>query len=461
MLFSAITYFLSNNLSDEQYSSQDMLMEYQLFVLYQMMAEDWNKNPNDTVNIKKDLNRMNLSAFWGVYDDINKNQILDLGQDTLLHSWSHNLSNIQNYDSFNYQYYESVGDNQVLADTLHMPNFKDPYASYGFFGPNQLPASFMEFPINNNKSEIIGYWLITDYPLPRDISWPEIILFIALVFILSFTFIIIRQFLAPIQNIITHVKKLKRGTLHAQLPISSNDEFGTLTEAINKMTEDINLLVTQKQNLLIDVSHELKTPLTRLKFIVANMKLSAEKTVSLNKEINFLQDMISNMLLSDKLSTPYIEDLEKKEIDLKNLIQHACDMFYKIEKKLKITENSELNLIVNVDPYKLSLAIKNLIDNALKYGDPNKLIELSVANKKNTVEICVTDFGAGIKKEQIDKIIQPLYRGRAAKAQSKSGFGLGLAITKKIVEAHKGLLKIESQEGQGSSFIIVIPKGGV
>ncbi|MDC0145543.1 HAMP domain-containing histidine kinase [bacterium] len=452
---------MSNNLNDEQYSSQDMLMEYQLFVLYQMMAEDWNKNPNDTVTIKKDLNRMNLSAFWGVYDDINKNQILDLGQDTLLRSWSHNLSNIQNHDAFNYQYYESVGDNQVLADTLRMPNFKDPYASYGFFGSNQLPASFMEFPTNNNKSEIIGYWLITDYPLPRDISWPEIILFVALVFILSFTFIIIRQFLAPIQSIITHVKKLKRGTLHAQLPISSNDEFGTLTEAINKMTEDINLLVTQKQNLLIDVSHELKTPLTRLKFIVANMGLSSEKTISLNKEINFLQDMISNMLLSDKLSTPYIEDLEKKEIALKNLIQHACDMFYQIEKKLTITENSELNLIVNVDPYKLSLAIKNLIDNALKYGDPNKLIELSVVNKKNDVEICVTDFGVGIKKEQIDKIIQPLYRGRAAKAQSNSGFGLGLAITKKIVEAHKGLLKIESQEGQGSSFILVIPKGGV
>jgi len=451
---------LSNNLNDEKYSSQDMLMEYQLFVLYQIMAEEWNKTPNDIKKITKDLNRMNLSAFWGIYDDINKNQVLDLNKDTLLNSWSYNLSNIQNDSLFHYKHYESVGDNQVLADTLNIQNFKDPYASYGFFGPNQLPASFMEFPINN-KSQIIGYWLITDYPLPRDISWPEIVLIFALIFILSLTFIIIRQFLMPIQNIITHVKKLKRGTLHAKIPVTSNDELGKLSATINKMTEDMNLLVNQKQNLLIDVSHELKTPLTRLKFIVANMKLSAEDAISLNKEINFLQDMISNMLLSDKLSTPYIEDLEKKEISLQVLIQNACDMFYQIDTKLNVTKNSDLTSIIVVDPYKLSLAIKNLIDNALKYGDPNKLIELSVCNKNNTIEICVQDFGKGIKKEQIDKIIQPLYRGRLAKQKNKSGFGLGLAITKKIVEAHKGLLKIESQEGKGSKFIIVIPKEGV
>jgi len=227
------------------------------------------------------------------------------------------------------------------------------------------------------------------------------------------------------------------------------------------MTEDINLLVNQKQNLLIDVSHELKTPLTRLKFIIANMELSSEDAIALNKEINFLQDMISNMLLSDKLSTPYIEDLEKKEIRLETLIQNACDMFYQIDKKLKVTKNSDLTIHIMADPYKLSLAIKNLIDNALKYGDPNKLIELSVYNKNNTIEICVQDFGVGIKKEQINKIIKPLYRGRAAKEKNKTGFGLGLAITKKIVEAHDGILKIESQEGKGSKFILVIPMRGV
>ena len=95
-----------------------------------------------------------------------------------------------------------------------------------------------------------------------DISWPEIILIGSLIAILSFTFLIIRSFLAPIQIMIQHVKRLKRGTLSERIPITTNDELGELSDTINKMTEDINILVNQKQNLLIDVSHELKTPLT-------------------------------------------------------------------------------------------------------------------------------------------------------------------------------------------------------
>ena len=453
--FSAITYFLSNNLSKAQYSSQDMLLEYQNFVLYQMMVQKWNDNLNDKEQIINDLKQMNLSSYVGIYHDVNQNNELDLNIDTLIDSWAYR----QNEQLFDYNDYERHGIYQMLADSLGLESaITLPYASYGFFGINQLPATFVEFPAKDNKQQVVGYWLITDYPLPADISWPEIVLAFALIVILSLTFIIIRGFLQPIQNIIRHVKKLKRGTLNEKIPVTSNDELGKLSETINKMTEDINLLVNQKQNLLIDVSHELKTPLTRLKFIVANMQLNAEDNTSLNKEINFLQDMISNMLLSDKLSTPYIEDLEKKEIVLEKLIQNACDMFYQIEKKLKIIKNSDINSTIIADPYKLSLAIKNLIDNALKYGSPKKLIELTVYNKNKSIEICVQDFGEGIKKEQINEIIKPLYRGRAAKEKNKTGFGLGLAITKKIVEAHDGVLKIESQEGKGSKFIIVLPK---
>ena len=453
--FSAITYFLSNNLSKAQYSSQDMLLEYQNFVLYQMMVQKWNDNLNDKEQIINDLKQMNLSSYVGIYHDVNQNNELDLNIDTLIDSWAYR----QNEQLFDYNDYERHGIYQMLADSLGLESaITLPYASYGFFGINQLPATFVEFPAKDNKQQVVGYWLITDYPLPADISWPEIVLAFALIVILSLTFIIIRGFLQPIQNIIRHVKKLKRGTLNEKIPVTSNDELGKLSETINKMTEDINLLVNQKQNLLIDVSHELKTPLTRLKFIVANMQLNTEDNININKEINFLQDMISNMLLSDKLSTPYIEDLEKTEIILEKLIQSACDMFYQIDQKLKVIKNRDLGSVIIADPYKLSLAVKNLIDNALKYGNPKKLIELTVYNKNKSIEICVQDFGEGIKKEQINEIIKPLYRGRAAKEKNKTGFGLGLAITKKIVEAHDGVLKIESQEGKGSKFIIVLPK---
>ena len=456
LVFAGITYFLSNTLSDSQYSAQDMLMEYQNFVLYQMMVEDWNQTLDQKQKIINDLQRMNLSAYIGIYADINKNQELDLGIDTLLNSWSYH----QNKSTFDVLEYDSIGDNLVLGDSLGLgQNNPQTYASYGFFGPTQLPATFVEFPSFTNSEEIVGYWLITDYPLPPDISWPEIVLIGALIAILTFTFLIIRTFLSPIQTMIRHVQQLKRGTLNERIPITSNDELGELSYTINKMTEDINVLVSQKQNLLIDVSHELKTPLTRLKFIVANMSLTKEDKQSLDREINFLKDMISNMLLSDKLSTPYIEDLEKEEIKLGDLIKSAYDMFYQLEQKLKLYDYDETITLV-VDPYKMSLAIKNLIDNALKYGGSNQLIELSINNSDKELEIAVTDFGAGIAKEQVDEITKPLYRGRAAEGKNKTGFGLGLAITKKIVEAHNGKLIIQSKINEGSTFVISLPKKG-
>jgi len=433
-------------------------MEYQNFVLYQIMTEEWNNEINNKERIIADLKRMNLSAYIGIYDDINNNQELDLNIDTLLSAWTYH----QNKEAFNYNDYENHGVYQVLADSLGVTqDSPPPYASYGFFGAEQLPATFIEFPLKDSPKKIVGYWLITDYPLPADISWPEIILVFSVILMLSLTFVIIRAFLRPIQIMVRHVERLKAGTLNKKIPINRNDDLGELSHTINKMTSDINTLINQKQNLLIDVSHELKTPLTRLKFIVANMKLNEIDTIAINKEINFLQAMISNMLLSDKLSTPYIEDLEKKEVYLEDLIQKACDMFYQIESKLKIINETGENPILLLDKYKMMLAIKNLIDNALKYGNPNKLIELIIKINHNTIELVVKDFGKGISKEQINEIIKPLYRGRAAKEKSKTGFGLGLAITKKIVEAHSGQLKINSKINAWSEFRIILPKEGI
>ena len=454
-MFATITYFLSNRLTESQYSAQDMLIEYQNFVLYEIMTQSWNNNINDKQAIIRDLQQMNLSAYIGIFDDLNNNQELDLNIDTLLSSWVYQ----QNKDNFDYNDYERHGVYQVLADSLGISNnLVSPYASYGFFGEMQLPATFIEFPSKEKQSQMVGYWLITDYPLPPDISWPEIVLIFSVFLILSVTFLIIRTFLRPIQIMIKHVKRLKRGTLNTVIPVTTNDELGELSHTINKMTQDINTLINQKQNLLIDVSHELKTPLTRLKFIVANMQLTEKDTKNINKEINFLQDMISNMLLSDKLSTPYIEDLDKKNILLSDLIKNACDMFYQTEQKLKIINSSNINPLLFVDNYKMTLAIKNLIDNALKYSDPDKLVELSINEHEKSIEVCVKDFGAGITKEQINKIIKPLYRGRAAKEKNKTGFGLGLAITKKIVEAHEGQLKINSIINEWSEFVIILPK---
>ena len=419
-----------------------------------MMAENWRHDLEQPENIITDLNRMELSAYAGIYQDINQNGTVDFSIDSLIQLWAYR----QDTTSFDYLNYWSAGDKDFIVDSLQLePLVKTPYISYGLYGENEIPAHFLEFPIKNNQ--IIAYWLIADYPLPVDRDWPSIILPISIIIILSLVFWIISSFLYPIKLMQQHVRDLKKGSLNKKIDVTSTDELGELASTINQMTADINLLINQKDDLLLDVSHELKTPLTRLKFILANTPIEEQYKTKLNKEINMLKDMISNMLLSDKLSTPYIEDLDKSWVEIERLIKETCDMFYKIEEKMVIKNLLKTSKKIKIDKYRISLAIKNLIDNALKYTEQKvSLIELIITEDQNNVYFTVKDFGIGMHKEQIKKIIKPLYRGRTAKEKSKSGFGLGLAITKKIIEAHEGQLKITSVINKGSEFTLSIPK---
>ncbi len=408
-------------------------------------------------SIARDLKSLQQMAYVAIIEDSNNNSTVDFDEDTIIDT----INYMNPLVPFNYQHYTSYMDAPTLSqDYLNIDKYTNwvSYGEYyvqdGYRGTSNLPAIFVEYPIKTNQFLVV--WFVTDYDLEWDIYWPAIIVPISIVILMSVLFMIINSFLYPIQLIRRHVINLKKGNLNSLIAVKGNDELAQLARSINKMTKDIDTLVSQKQNLLIDVSHELKTPLTRLKFLLANTNINSEDKDSINKEINYLQDLISNMLLSDKLSTPYIEDLEIESITIQSLIDDACGMFYEIEKRLKIV-NEIPPLIINVDKYKLSLAIKNLIDNAIKYGGKERLIELSVIQSNHIVHIQVEDFGSGIDKNKLEKIIKPLYRGRSAKEKSKGGFGLGLAITKKIVEAHKGQLIIESELNKGTKFILCIP----
>ena len=460
-----MVWFITTQSQDLQYQNTDTIYDYQNLVLHELLVRNWSEQLGDIEKLKKtielDLGALQQMAYVGIFYDNNGNQSIDFEQDYIIDSLIMKLDYIKTGSPFDHTLYTSYMDAPTLSqEYLNISEHKI-WVSYGEYnieepyrGTTNLPAIFVEYPIQ--KNQILAVWFITDYDLGLDIYWPAIIVPISTLIMLGVVFWIINSFLYPIKLIRRHVINLKKGNLGSSIPITGSDELGQLARSINKMTQDIDTLVSQKQNLLIDVSHELKTPLTRLKFLLANININSEDKDSINKEINFLQDMISNMLLSDKLSTPYVEDLELEEIKIETLIDDACGMFYEIEKRLKIITKIPA-LTITVDKYKLSLAIKNLIDNAIKYGGRERLIELSVIKEEKELKIIVEDFGEGIDANKLKKVLKPLYRGRAAKEKSKSGFGLGLAITKKIVEAHQGTLKIESELKKGTRFVVSMP----
>ena len=264
----------------------------------------------------------------------------------------------------------------------------------------------------------------------------------------------IQRYLYPVQLIKQRVFALEDGDLESEIPIIRDDELASLSRAINRMIKDIRYLLNQKQQLLLDVSHELRTPLARMQLLLE--MLPKHKNIGkLKKEVLLLEGMISNMLLSDRLSTPY-QDLDVSSIKLSRVIDKVMAMFPNRDEIVEIIGDVPL-IELHIDELKIILAIRNLIDNAQKYAFSENKIQIFFEMNDNNLVINVKDFGPGISDENIEKLTTPFYRIIKDGENKRTGFGLGLTICKKIIEAHKGKLAITSTIGKGSIFSLVLP----
>jgi len=275
-------------------------------------------------------------------------------------------------------------------------------------------------------------------------------------FILSIFFIVglyffIRKYLKPVQLMKNRIEALEDGDLKSKIKILGNDELADLSFSMNQLIEDINSLLENKHQLLLEVSHELRSPLARMQLLIV-MLPEHKNLKKLKEEIEFLEGLINNLLMSDRLSIPYSK-LELKKFTTSEIIEKVMQMFPLNRDRVKINNNIP-NEIIHIDETKFCLALRNLFDNAFKYSSKEQAIDIKIVKNKY-FEFYIKDSGIGISEENIKKITQPFFQ--ADQSVSTKGFGLGLTICKKIIESHKGKLTIESQLGIGSSFILHLP----
>lgn len=220
----------------------------------------------------------------------------------------------------------------------------------------------------------------------------------------------------------------------------------------------------QKKDFVSNVSHELKTPISVLKSAVETIE-EEKDPVMIKKFVNIAKKRIEQMdhLINDLLILARLESQEdqvkKESYDLHKQIEEI------FEDLKHLTEEKEIQLInqvpnkfdVYADEQKLSIALKNLIENAIKYNKQNgKVIVKAVKDSKYTT-ITVEDTGIGIPEESIPLIFERFYRVDKSRSRNIGGTGLGLSIVKHITEAHKGKVWVESKLGEGSKFFIKIP----
>ncbi len=402
------------------FSEQDTILDTHECYYYSQMVESWGVPP-DTLMMLRDLK--NLQMMGGIYIEGEK-------------VWAYPAD-------FTNEGFISYSDSEYLGDIhgIQIPL----YVAFGDLG--DLMAAVV-------SNENYDFYLAIEWTTPSDLVlrfFPASILTLVFMVIL---FSVIRQYLMPIQQMKRRISTLEKGDLRSQIPVKGDDELASLARTINQLINDIRLLLQHKQALLADVSHELRTPLTRMRLIVEMMP-PHKNNDKLNQEIHFLESIISNLLFSDKLSMPYTNlDLESHSIGA--FIDQIVAMYPAAEEKIVVKEGVPM-MSIRFDKTKMRVALRNLIDNALKYGISGKSVEISARYFKNTILIVVRDFGKGINPEELNELTKPFYRGQNPDNRKKSGFGLGLSITNKIIKAHRGKLLVERKLGKGSTFTLAFP----
>jgi two-component system phosphate regulon sensor histidine kinase PhoR len=244
------------------------------------------------------------------------------------------------------------------------------------------------------------------------------------------------------------------------------EQIGTLV-VINDVTQ-LRRLENMRKDFVANVSHEIKTPLTAIKgFVETLYQGGVDKPEETERFLGIIQKHVDRLssIIDDLLSLSRIEqEDERKTIQLESA--YIRDVFKSAiqicrskaeEKKIEIDLTCDEELSSHFDPTLLEQAVVNLLDNAIKYSEPNSTIHLAASIKESELGITVKDEGIGIAKKHLPRLFERFYRVDKARSRKLGGTGLGLSIVKHIAQAHNGYVSVESTLGQGSIFTIRLP----
>ena len=273
------------------------------------------------------------------------------------------------------------------------------------------------------------------------------------------------QALEPLKSIVETAENINRADdLSRRIPQlgAEEDEIGSLIGTFNKTLERLEVLFTSQQRFLADVSHELRTPLTVIKGNVDLMRrmkqLDKESLRSIDQEAGRLTRLVGGLLLLAQAESGRLP-LNVRPVELDLLITEVFQEMRVIAgDKVRVHLNEIDQMMVNGDRDRLKQVLINLVANAIQYTPQDGDVFLSLAKIGGQARIICRDTGPGIPSADLPHIFERFYQAEKSRTRGKStGFGLGLSITKWIVEHHGGRIEVDSKEGQGTIFVIWLP----
>jgi signal transduction histidine kinase len=280
-------------------------------------------------------------------------------------------------------------------------------------------------------------------------------LLITLSIVLVAAYLAIRRILTPVKLLSEGIKETAKGNFNSAIPVKNRDELGRLTSSFNDMNQQIKNMLSLKEQLLLDVSHELRSPLTRIKVALEFIRDDKAKE-SINEDILNIEAMISEILETSRLNHNRGR-LKLERISPQAFINKFLETFNNKHEIILNPAKDKINILA--DKERLTTILKNILENSLKYSKSSSTpIEISIDRKEDTVEITIKDYGDGIPESDLPFVFEPFYRVDRSRSKQTGGYGLGLSLCKKIMEAHGGKISITSNPGSGTAVILSFPQ---
>ncbi len=294
----------------------------------------------------------------------------------------------------------------------------------------------------------------------------RLILLLALSFICCW--LLAKSFSNPLIAIQKASRDIGDGKLSTRITMydKRSDEFGALARSFNQMAKQLENNISAHQRLLGDVSHELRSPLTRLQLAVAlaekNIGHKDEQQKHLTRcetELDRLDDMISDVLTLSRLEHSH-NTFSPDQIELQNLVQQIISdcQYYANSKNVIITLLGNGPYSVLADSKLLASAISNVINNAVKYSLDDQEVLVELRSDQQNIQLIITDEGPGVPDELLVQLFRPFFRVADARDRSSGGTGLGLAIARQAIQLHQGEIFAQNQINSGLKVTITLPK---
>ena len=293
-----------------------------------------------------------------------------------------------------------------------------------------------------------------------------IIEYIMIFCILAIALLLAQVLIRPFGRVSKSISEIKEG--YTDDPISVPDYLETehIVDAFNGLLKRMKTLDDSRQEFVANVSHELKTPITSVKVLAESLLAQQDVPAELYQE--FMKDIAEEIEREDKIINDLlaivkldksVAELNISAVDINELTEIILKRLRPIARKnnVEVLLVSKREVVAEVDEVKMSLILTNLVENAIKYNKEQGTVEVTLDADHQFFTVQVSDTGIGIPQECLEQIYERFYRVDKSHSREIGGTGLGLAITRNAVLLHRGSIKVESKEGEGTTFVVKIP----